>query len=741
MTTISVTAGDNPQGAANLLQPGDTLLFKAGTHYGRISIPVDGVVIAGEIGAILEGTQPLESEAWTLATDSDGYTSLAGTGTWRVPLSQWPWQVLEPNGVSLMRIDSDYVGVQQTSGYYYMTAYGAMAVPNNARPGPDYYADWWNGIEAMWVYNTHNQHLYVRYRDGKRPGSLRWSGGVTDHREPPRAGASVIWLAGRRDVTVQGLEIRGCVDGVAVYDSTNITIENCFLSNFDFGVRAYGACSNIRVLECVIDLCELGTIAMPPIAKTSSENPYPDARLTTAHVYSMHKFFHDESDSTHGCGFSIYDSETGIPRQIEFAGNEAMCSAYAVTIFGGDGIDIHHNVIEHMWDLGIQRFPNGRNIQIHDNVFHESGYCMMRWHYADREAGENFIFNNRISDIDRVSDFVAIFGSVYGKKSNWFSKIIEFLIWLWYWVLGKKPPVKASASNLRMWWYNNSFSGGNSVWIMYALSSMPGFCAVNNVLSNNGNTANAADWPATVGLFDYNSMSGALGAWGSWYGGHNVTMMPPIWSCAQVERDFIVPDGHSTKGTGIDVSRPFVINGQTYGPLPGFEPGYFFGAAPDRGWIDRGDDDGGGEIVAATLTATPDAVVPGATVTLSWTGSASARDWFALYDSGQSHAFDKYGWAYCSSCSATLGTLQPSGSCTIAMPADVGTYEFRLYANDTDTQLAVSNMVTVEEAEPEPEPDEETMLVYVPALLKGGELVPVEDSEVLKRFIRKKKKR
>jgi hypothetical protein len=73
------------------------------------------------------------------------------------------------------------------------------------------------------------------------------------------------------------------------------------------------------------------------------------------------------------------------------------------------------------------------------------------------------------------------------------------------------------------------------------------------------------------------------------------------------------------------------------------------------------------------------------------------------------------------------------------MPADVGTYEFRLYANDTDTQLAVSNMVTVQEAEPEPEPDEETMLVYVPALLKGGELVPVEDSEVLKRFIGKKK--
>jgi hypothetical protein len=236
-------------------------------------------------------------------------------------------------------------------------------------------------------------------------------------------------------------------------------------------------------------------------------------------------------------------------------------------------------------------------------------------------------------------------------------------------------------------------------------------------------------WPPEVGPFDYNALGGTLGAGGPWYGAHNLTDIPEAWATDVIQEECYLPDGHPAKASGIDISRPFVLNGVTYDPLPGFEPGYFEGAAPDRGWIDRGEN--GGEIVVATLTAVPASVAPGATVTLSWTGSGSARDWFALYEAGQSHAFDKHHWAYCSSCGATLGTLQPSGSCTIVMPAEVGTYEFRLYANDTDTQLAVSNPITVQETEPEPEPEpEEGMLAWI---------IPVQDPEVLNRFMRKKK--
>jgi hypothetical protein len=382
-----------------------------------------------------------------------------------------------------------------------------------------------------------------------------------------------------------------------------------------------------------------------------------------------------------------------------------------------------------MMDMPFQRmgYAGGRNISIHDNYVKEAGYTLIRWHGAAEEAGTNYFYNNRVVSIDQVSDFVFL---APDASQAW----------------------QPEHSDLRIWFYHNTFSGGNSVWLITDMLSMTGFIAVNNLLANAGLTSNAASkhprseepfgktikqWPPEVGPFDYNAMNGVLGAGGSWYGAHNIANMPTAWPTDVIQEECYLPDGHPAKASGIDISRPFVLNGVTYDPLPGFEPGYFEGVAPDRGWIDRGEENGGGEIVPATFTATPNAVVPGATVTVSWTGSTTARDWFALYERGMSHAFDKYHWAYCSSCGATLGTLQPSGSCTIVMPADVGTYEFRLYANDTDTQLAVSNPITVQEAEPEP--DEETMLVYVPALLKGGELVPVEDSEVLKRFIGKKK--
>jgi hypothetical protein len=356
---------------------------------------------------------------------------------------------------------------------------------------------------------------------------------------------------------------------------------------FDFAVDAFGNSSKIRILDSSFNTALIGTTKVPPISKISTENPYPEARNITYHQYMMNKFWHDKSDSTHMTGLTIRSSESGIPHEIEFARNHVTGCAFAAGCWTSDGIDLHDNEIDHCWDMAFQRWPGSRNIRIHDNKTCEIGYCLMRWHAAEEEAGDNYIYNNRVGDIDRVSDFVALFGSGSQKKKpryRWLAKLLEFFEW----IFGKS--VKADPSNLRISFYHNSFSGGNTIWELYAISSMPGLCIVNNVVSNAGATAISSGWPAQIGVFDYNSMSRALGAGGSWYGPHNVATMPAIWPSNEIETEFILPEGHQAKTSGIDVSQPFVINGKTYGPLPGFEPGYFTGAAPDRGWIDRGED-------------------------------------------------------------------------------------------------------------------------------------------------------
>jgi hypothetical protein len=718
MSTISVTAGDNPQGAANSLQPGDTLLFKTGTHYGRISIPVDGVTIQGEAGAVLDGTQALDSDNWEEATDSDDYCSLAGTGVWRLQQSQPVWILTDGGENQVFRIDSDYINVRQTSGYYYMTAYEAMAVPNNARPGPDYGADWWNGIEAMFCYNRQNGYLYLRYRDGHRPpNGMRWSGSVNDHRDPPTDGGTVIMLYHRQNIMIKNLTLRGCVDSIATWDCLNVIIDGCTFTAFDYANRVYGTSENIKITNCSFDLRLIGTNVCPPIAKISSEDPYPDARTTAYHQYTTWKFFHDESDSTHGSGMSVVPDEGGNPKNIEFAHNYVRCCNFGADV-GGDGCDVHHNRVEHVMDMPFQRTASygGRNVKLHDNYVKEAGYTLIRWHGADKEAGDNYVYNNQVVSIDQVSDFVFLAPDASG---------------------GAWEP---EHSYLRIWFYHNTFSGGNSVWLITDMLSMPGFICVNNLLANAGLTANAAtkppdddpfdkklvkQWPPEVGPFDYNAMNGSLGAGGSWYGSHNIINMPVAWPTDVIQEECYLPEDHPAKESGIDISQPFVLNGVTYEALPGFEPGYFSGARPDCGWIER--EENGGDIVAATLIVEPDSVVPGGDVEISWTGSASALDWWACYKIGGSNDYEKYGWAYTSCGRQSPTIVTPSGTCLFTMPTELGNYEFRLFANDGSQLMATSNQVTVEEAEPEPEPppDEERILAWI---------IPIRDPEVLKQI-------
>ena len=101
---------------------------------------------------------------------------------------------------------------------------------------------------------------------------------------------------------------------------------------------------------------------------------------------------------------------------------------------------------------------------------------------------------------------------------------------------------------------------------------------------------------------------------------------------------------------------------------------------------------GGG---ASTISASPASATPGQPVTVSWTGVSSVTDWVGLYSagSGDSSSVD---WKYTSSCTfAAGGFVVSSGSCTFTMPGTPGPYEFRLFANNTLTRLAVSNTVTV----------------------------------------------
>jgi hypothetical protein len=93
-----------------------------------------------------------------------------------------------------------------------------------------------------------------------------------------------------------------------------------------------------------------------------------------------------------------------------------------------------------------------------------------------------------------------------------------------------------------------------------------------------------------------------------------------------VSADFIPADNASPspEHKGIDVSQPFyLVSGGPYGPLPGFEPGYFEGSAPDIGAMQKG---GGGNVAPPAVSITSPASGSTYTVpaTVNVTASAAA---------------------------------------------------------------------------------------------------------------------
>ena len=100
--------------------------------------------------------------------------------------------------------------------------------------------------------------------------------------------------------------------------------------------------------------------------------------------------------------------------------------------------------------------------------------------------------------------------------------------------------------------------------------------------------------------------------------------------------------------------------------------------------------------ITVTGTSLGFGVPKGSTMAVSWTGSQSALDWIGIYPAGTD---DNYiDWKYTGNCSRDKETVRPamaSGSCNFTMPNTSGSYEFRIFSNNTSTKITTSPPITV----------------------------------------------
>jgi hypothetical protein len=97
------------------------------------------------------------------------------------------------------------------------------------------------------------------------------------------------------------------------------------------------------------------------------------------------------------------------------------------------------------------------------------------------------------------------------------------------------------------------------------------------------------------------------------------------------------------------------------------------------------------------LKASPTTVVHGGSITATWSAipSPTTTDWIGLFAPGAANTA-YITWIYVS-CSQAPGAAAAAGSCPFTIPSGVtpGTYELRLFTNNSYTRLATSNPLTV----------------------------------------------
>jgi hypothetical protein len=100
------------------------------------------------------------------------------------------------------------------------------------------------------------------------------------------------------------------------------------------------------------------------------------------------------------------------------------------------------------------------------------------------------------------------------------------------------------------------------------------------------------------------------------------------------------------------------------------------------------------------ISVSPATVFRGATVTVSWLGIANptTKDWFSFRAISEADAPGPASdWRYVDR-TQSGNTARAAGTCsfTLSLNRPAGDYEFRLYANDTFTRLAISNVLHVD---------------------------------------------
>lgn len=419
----------------------------------------------------------------------------------------------------------------------------------------------WDGIDALYAYDSSTGTTYLRFRGGENPNDSILSISAEN--------SKAVYINAKRYIKIQNLHFLGGEYGIyllrVTYDGTdNIIIEDCKIESSNQKVYLRLLSNGITIKNDTITNNYLSSYS--PGAWTNGTDYIHDV---CHHYYEFMKYLIGTSESTY--------SDAGI---------ETSGTGYNALIYNNVIINCTNGI------------SNGYNFAVYDNYI--SGTSSVAIHFGEESdstvAHDNYITNSnipfRFQYINRTAR------TVYIYRNRVYIPDAGELMYIHYDI---NPLTGPSISNV--YFYHNSIickTGTNVSSIAGEYPEGTGFIFVNNIISASGNNSGPYTFVGTKSnlYVYYNNWTG-----GTFYGASGLPGQIAAWATDASNQNYVSQTfwNHSIDpldftdlaglgygdvvNEGVDVSATFTLGGVNYDALPGIDGGDYQGL-PDIGYYE-----------------------------------------------------------------------------------------------------------------------------------------------------------
>jgi hypothetical protein len=546
------------QKAADIAMPGDRVVVLAGAHKERVIIRR-----SGEPGRpiIFEGTRGPDG---ALVTVIDPGIDV-GSGWVPAPeIGETVWKKADiPFNPAEMTVEHKHL-LRILNEAMPGAGIGFLALPANAVCDLTYPSRerrkvrCWDGIGA--AYGTMDGVTYIRFRHGENPNTKELRAASNGGSES-RVREPAVAFDGAAHVVFKGFHIRGGFAQVGLLNGShhNEIRENLLTTGSMQLTITDGSHDNIVEGNDIT----LDDYAGVRPGAWASDGSYESA--VRQHIYSVAKDLSAQRST------AIYLTKAGDNNRII---RNTIHDSLAGIALDGDpespyrGTEVAANTVHNMSSVGIVIVCGHTETEIHHNLVYDCN-INFRWHQLN-EPGEKrrvtYIHHNRSWNPE-------------GRGSH---------IYCHYWA--QFP----STYHPVFWDYHNSYSGGKAVLTVGASGlekgGVPSAHFVNDIFSGRAVLdvdPEFLDNRALVGSFDHNLLaeiepSGEP----AWMGKHNKRRRRPVWK-PDVLPSFEIDKLPEAAVRGLDLSRPFTLQGKNYPALPGATSSGAARFEPDLGAVEK----------------------------------------------------------------------------------------------------------------------------------------------------------